>query len=99
MKYNAAYFIKKFKDIKSTKWTTGTVCAPDGRRCALGHCGATLEATGYGYSHTAESTALKNIADGLAKDIMCVNDDFYRRLKTPRARVLAFLRDAIKKGL
>ena len=93
-KYNADYFIKKFKGIPTSKWITHTFTDGNGY-CALGHCGHTT-------THATEQSQnlvslFKNFFD---RNVVAVNDNWYLRCrqKTPRARILAALKDIKNKG-
>ena len=91
MKYDVDYFIKKFKAIPASKWTTGEY-VKDTKYCALGHCGAN-KITGYG--HIEEAVMLSKLL-GTADTVTAINDGehaFYQQ-KTPRARILAALKTA-----
>ncbi len=92
-KYNADHFIKKFKAIPLSKWTTGKYTTAKGQFCALGHCGET------DFSRSEESRALTDVVP----DVHSINDygdGLYKQYaqKHPRSRVLAALRDAKKEG-
>jgi hypothetical protein len=88
--YDAAYFIAKFEAIPDGQWCTRHYS--DGERhCALGHCGerdATLCETG-------ESKALSDLLLHVIEinDATCFCPDKYAVIPTPKARVLAALRD------
>lgn len=101
MKYDVDYFIKKFNKIKPSKWCTGVLTTPDGRSCALGHCGMTkrFSPSDLTYEYTSEGLALAElILDHTATHtVLNVNDISYKGLKTPKGRVLACLRDIKKK--
>jgi hypothetical protein len=92
--YDAAYFIAKFEAIPDEQWCTRRYSDLDGGHCALGHCGA-RGATLQTLCETGESRALSD----LLLHIVEINDaavfcpDKYAKLPTPKARVLAALRD------
>lgn len=90
-KYTVDYFIKKFSKIHYSKWTTGKY-ENNGKCCALGFCG-----TRFGTEENKEAKALINIL-GIPVQI---NDNYIHRFnqKTPRARILAALREAKEGGL
>jgi hypothetical protein len=91
MKYTVDYFINKFKAIPSSKWTTGQYTIGT-KCCALGHCGERglgvggPEAKALGEMLRTGSTVVK-INDG--------EHPLYLQ-KTPRARILAALKDLKK---
>lgn len=97
MNYNADYFIAKFEAIPDEFWYVGNYCSKEDsdRRCALGHCGE-IDGT-----PTLETRALDCIAEKFPISVARVNDgkeDKYQQ-PTPKARILAFLRDAKEAGL
>jgi len=99
--YNADYFIRKFEAIPEDRWTTGVLHSASDRRCALGHCvdeSSSFDGPVY--------AALLNLSwraceTSRLPTIISVNDGYSVRYQqpTPRARVLAWLRDAKEAGL
>ena len=89
MKYDLNYFINKFEKIPSKNWCTDKVWDGEGRYCALGHCGVKKDE-----EDTYEAWQLFL----LAPNISSVNDGqlLKYKQKTPRGRVLAYLRDLNK---
>jgi|GEM_PF-3535459 len=100
-KYDAAYFIRKFSAIPDEKWCVWAFRIGD-RCCARGWCG-----TVYYSQPTAEDVVLGSVlavekgspqerCDTVGK----INNGFDARYPqpTPRARILAALRDAKKAG-
>lgn len=99
-KYDIDFFIAKFTAIPASKWTIGVLEDDQGRKCALGHCGARMpnQVIGYGadFRHTAQSKALRRIIPL----VECFNDDANNSTgtgKTPRTRVLNVLREIKRK--
>jgi hypothetical protein len=89
-KYDVDYFIKKFEAIPEVNWTTGVFNDGCGRFCALGHCGETFGRT------SQEAFALRDLLDfELNESITRINDGNCPEYDqpTPRARILAALRD------
>jgi hypothetical protein len=88
-KYTVDYFIEKFEGIPSAKWCTDAYIDPDGRCCAIGHCGQRRA-----FHRTAEAKALANLfSRHIAYSVPHVNDVEYMGKPTPKQRVLAALRD------
>ncbi len=88
IKYDIDYFIKKFKAIHHSRWTTKEF-EVDGKYCAYGHCGVTNR------EGNEEGVALSNICQKYDMSFVHINDGIslnYKQ-KTPRARVLAALND------
>ena len=96
MKYNVDYFIKKFRAIPASKWTTETYASGD-KCCALGHCGVRDDNMKEGYGMMAQS--LRDLFRGHGLLLLSINDgeEHGYAQKTPRARILAALKD-IKKA-
>lgn len=90
--YTVDYFIQKFEAIPEEKWTTQVYRDGDSC-CVLGHCGV--------YNvYTDEANALsKIILDNLHRSVADINDGFSSTFTqpTPKARILAALRDIQKK--
>ena len=97
-KYTVDYFIRKFEAIPDDRWTTEKYIDHDDRRCAIGHCGVSEDGNFVG-AETPESCALRAIFK-LHLGNLCVasvNDGDCPWLfpqATPRARILAALRQA-----
>ena len=95
MKYDKQYFIKKFSAIPDELWMTG-VPHSEGKCCALGHCGYRIEAM-----HTEESQALMDLFGGFFEitgvndNSFCGSEDKRRTEETPKARVIAALKEMI----
>lgn len=92
--YDKAYFIAKFEAIPDGKWCTRTQVDDDGRCCALGHCSRSLGAMskeGHALAMLFEPTR----DEGGKLVVARINDGEAPRYQqtTPRARVLAALRD------
>ncbi len=98
MKYDADYFIKKFSEIDEWHWCIGVftqeVLGGQLRCCALGHCGQ--RKVGY---QTNESEYLIHVLQPIGLPSM-VNDgdDLRYPQPTPKARILAALKDAKEAG-
>lgn len=96
-KYNADYFIKKFKAIPRSKWCTLQFDDNLGRHCVMGHCGV-----GHISEATKESGNLKRIFSHMGKGYnpYTLNDLIQPRFRqtTPKGRILAALRVAKKAG-
>jgi hypothetical protein len=92
--YTVDYFIQKFEAIPEEMWTTrGFV---DGEsKCALGHCGQTCATEPF----TAEAGSLTDLFMNQIGSVARVNDGHISRYyqPTPKARILAALRDIQKK--
>jgi len=88
--YDVDYFLTKFSAIPDEQWCVGEF-AWDGMKCALGHCGEVVP-----FATTAESQALRWLFD---VSVIAVNDGKDPRYKqpTPKARILAALRDLQEK--
>lgn len=101
--YTVDHFITKFRGIPLKQWTTGVLLTIHGRCCALGHCGVRLGPAGKGFVWTREGRDLKALFknDGIGANgsVTNVNDYALKEYpqRTPRARILAALRD-IKKA-
>jgi hypothetical protein len=101
--YNADYFIKKFKAIPAKLWCEGDYTDGD-RHCALGHCGT--QSGELKDKHTPEGRELWRIIGRVTENqtwnpAALVNDgccDDYKQ-KSPKARILAALKDAKEQGL
>ena len=95
VRYDADYFIRRFSAIPDEKWCTGAYRKGDAM-CASGHC--LLWGDHGRRESTNEWRALCDMfgrnAPSLVNDGHCPR---YRQ-KTPRARILAALRDAKKAG-
>lgn len=95
---NADYFIKKFEAIPEENWCTGVYKLGD-RCCVLGHCGFHTTEDDQGlrtiHAQAPEGIALSELF--YTRDLSCsrVNDgeDDYYPQATPKARILAALRD------
>lgn len=95
-KYDADYFIEKFKKIPANKWTTGILENEKGQKCALGHCGL----GGANSIDNTESLFLRNLFFEYLNSVLSnVNDDLHTQYtqKSPKTRVLAALKDIKKK--
>ena len=107
MLHDAKWFVKKFKAIPESKWTTN-VLIEKGRCCALGHCGVRAKpCPDQGYEckkwyPTPQSNALNVLLGGNPGEFRAVydindgNDPDYPQ-DTPKKRILAALY-AIQKG-
>lgn len=107
-KFDVNHFIKKFEAIPEDDWTTGEFVSPEGKRCALGHCGTT-SFTGnieVGRVITEEGKALNQLIvqlgalefmpyAGPVGAVPIINDNQSQRYPqpTPKQRVLAALYD------
>ncbi len=98
MLFNKQYFIDKFEALPESAWQTRNYHNPEtGASCALGHCGARIHSPDPTMPYyrdnlyTAESEALVNLVPYIVK----INDGVgvYPGQTTPKARVLAALRD------
>jgi len=97
--YDVDYFIRKFEAIPDGRWRVGDYGIAGEPRCVLGHCG---EGRKPFWTSTAESEALRTLlgtvrsSDGKGSGPAAVNDGLARgyRQRTPKARILAALRDA-----
>ena len=92
MKYNADFFIEGFTDIPDKFWCTGVDDNGKWKFCALGHLGIpSPEAKALSY------LLIKAVGDGAFP----INDGLVKKYSqpTPKARILAALEDAKKKGL
>lgn len=99
--YDKAYFIAKFEAIPEERWTTG-VCRSGQHCCSLGHCGETslhIMLAEYGAEARALIALFPPSPDGslFGADggVVEINDGWDLRYTqpTPRARILAALRD------
>ena len=94
-KYDASYFIKFFGKIHIKRWMIGDAGINSGKiRCALGHCGLTGV-----MKWPKKASALQSVI-GEDEIIARINDGFHDKYqqRTPKARILAALRDAKKEG-
>jgi len=93
MKYNIDHYISKFTAIPDEAWRTGDYGSLDGPKCAFGHCGIWPFGC---YKSSEEARQLSFIGYMAKMDIACINDgcDAGYQQSTPKARVLAALRDA-----
>lgn len=95
MTYDVDYFIKKFEAIPDREWCIKYYYNDKNQFCALGFCGEGLG------GETDESLALKKIFINHRSDLSPgnVNDGLVKLYQqpTPRARILAALRDAKKR--
>ena len=84
--FDGAYFIAKFGAIPDERWIEGELSAPMDRHCALGF-------TMVGGNWSDESTALCRLFG--YDQVSLINDgqDLRYKQPTPKARVLAALRD------
>ena len=92
-KYDADYFIEKFKKTHHSQWCVGVLHNVKRTKfCVRGHCGETIENFG-----TSESYSIILILGYYTEDI---NDGVHKNYqqKEPRSRILAALRD-VKKGV
>lgn len=94
-KYDAAYFIEKFKEIPDEKWCMYVFYNLASQCCALGHCGAKESA-----GDTLESDTLYELFEEHGINVVSVNDGKLNdrkggnyTQKTPKERVLAALED------
>jgi hypothetical protein len=101
--YTVDYFIQKFEAIPDEKWTTGTYTRCEYKHCALGHCGTEIiekPRLFFKTKFTPEGKALENLFKiHFPESITRINDgevDQYQQ-PTPKARILAALRDIQKK--
>ena len=88
--YDVDYFIAKFEVIPEGRWCRNKFRDTRGRCCASGHCGQRQG------SLTPENRALIDIIGGCGFIVTEVNDGHepaYQQA-TPKARILAALRDA-----
>lgn len=92
MKYDADYFIKFFRKIPDEKWTTHAL-EENGGHCALGHCGAKEGRIAF----CRKAMALYRV---LCRKVAFINDGAEKDYpqKTPKARILAALKDAKEAG-
>lgn len=93
MRYNAKFFIKKFRAIPSKLWTVGEY-RKGNCRCALGHCGETNR------RDTEQSRALARMfGEAFLCSVMLINDKETAAFpqKSPKARILAALRQVTRK--
>lgn len=92
-------FIKFFSAIPSKKWCTGVYENSYGQKCALGHLGVDGEnecrAAGAGEVLCRLLDAPSEINDGDCITLLCVGYDMVK-LKTPKDRILAALRQKLK---
>lgn len=86
--YSIDYFIDKFEGIPNEKWCCEFYIDGDGRCCSLGHCGRR-----YNDNTSPEAWALLKILDMQVTSINDGNHQDYKQT-TPKARILAALRDA-----
>ena len=95
-KHNAQFFIEGFEFIPDRFWTTG-VCVGNGCFCALGHLGTVIVNRPNKLSKEF-FYILKNA--GIARFNYEINDGYNARYPqpTPKARILAALKDAKAKG-
>jgi hypothetical protein len=90
MNYTVDYFIQKFSSIPRKLWCVGSFVEGD-RMCALGHCGMRV-------AHpTPESLALNRVI--ASPEYINDGEDPDYPQPTPRARILAALRDVKAKEL
>lgn len=95
---NVDYFIAKFEEIPDELWGTGAYQSGT-RRCVLGHCGYRLSQDSPGprtlLISTPEGAALNEHFCYHGLTTTGVNDGLDPRYRqpTPRARILAALRD------
>jgi hypothetical protein len=90
-KYTVDYFIEKFKAIPARKWCVFWFKNSAGQKCVLGHCGVRVR------EHlTPEAKALIAMFPTWPSNI---NNNPCKKYPqtTPRARILAALRDIKKK--
>ncbi len=95
--HDASWFLFKFSAIPEDEWCVGEFCEYGAggkiRHCALGHCGVSLR------SESVEGHAL---AKALNEKVGAINDGSYPEFsalgKTPKARILAALRQAKAEG-
>lgn len=99
MKYTVDYFIEKFSKIPKEKWCVEKFSYPDGRKCALGHCGVTLT------SIPKEGRILNDIFQKYYNVwAWYINDGYYNiknfsKYKHPKTRILNALKELKKKGI
>ncbi len=94
MEYTKEYFIEKFEAISEENWIEGAAgfILHDGKACALGHCGMTLDHTMY-YKPSNECIALIKLFGGkFDSDFQAVyrindNNRIYKGA-TPKERIL-----------
>jgi hypothetical protein len=99
MKYDAAYFIKKFKAIPDMLWVIGSFKNCNGACCALGHCGvrefSTFDTTSEEAKCLIRLFSLKDEKLGLVSlsRIATINDGVFNTFigSTPKMRVLSAL--------
>ncbi len=97
MIYDVDYFISKFEAIPHNMWTTGTIGTETGPKCALGHCRDWSQGFPFGIvaCNSKEGYALDQLMmSKLGINVEDINDGCpsYGEF-TPKARVLAALRD------
>ena len=88
-KYDVKHFIEKFEQIPEELWCVGHYVEGD-KRCALGHCGVSVEGVNNG-----EADSLEYIFDGNVADI---NDGILKYKyygTTPKQRILAALMEKL----
>ena len=90
--YDKAFFIAKFEAIPDDQWCSGSGLGDNGERCALTHCSVAGAQSVMG---AALADLFPDTSDGGLLTIAAINDGLYPRYKqaTPKARVLAALRD------
>lgn len=85
MNYTIDYFINKFSSIPEAKWSRRWLLTPDGKSCAVGHCGANGP---WEIESTPEAIALINIFVEHGHDVFMVND---LGDEHPKKNVLSYL--------
>lgn len=83
--YTKEYFIAKFEKTFDDDWCVGEY-EQAGRHCALGHCGSSV------FKAASEAIELDRLLEWGAITINDGADSRYQQ-ETPRARILAALRD------
>jgi hypothetical protein len=95
MNYTVDYFIQKFEAIPDAEWNINDFTGGSGRCCALGHCG--MREVGGEVKSTDEANALMTCVN----HVDLINDGVIPAYHqpTPKARILAALRDVKAKEL
>jgi len=100
-KLTRPFLLKFFADPKK-KWCSQAIQTTNGERCAIGHVAFAVTGDAYKYNadmkgRLSKAFGLKEPSWGAITDINNgIDPDFKQR--TPRARILAALRAAAKKG-
>lgn len=88
--YDVGYYLKKFKAIPDSKWTTKVYDRGNGVKCVFGHCGCSINER----EHTVEAKVLSTLfKENLGVYLANVNDGDYPLIvkklgDTPRERII-----------